>query len=75
MIPQLYLGVLCDYINCLFAFDDLTDEGGLRKDGNGTKKASDIIMNALSHPFTYETEFRCGQVFCRSVPSMCFIPL
>ncbi|KAG8908273.1 hypothetical protein FRB99_007806 [Tulasnella sp. 403] len=55
--------VLCDYINCLFAFDDLTDEGGLRKDGTGTKKASDIIMNALHHPFAYQTEFRCGQVF------------
>ncbi|KAG8980783.1 hypothetical protein FRB90_007487 [Tulasnella sp. 427] len=55
--------VLCDYINCLFAFDDLTDEGGLRKDGSGTKKASDIIMNALAHPFSFETEFRCGRVF------------
>lgn len=55
--------VLCDYINTLFAYDDLTDEGGLRKDGDGTRKASDIIMNAIAHPFTYETEFRCGQVF------------
>ncbi|KAG8926677.1 hypothetical protein FRC03_011428 [Tulasnella sp. 419] len=55
--------VLCDFINCLFAFDDLTDEGGLRKDNKGTRKASDIIMNSLWHPFTYKTEFRCGQVF------------
>lgn len=64
----MFLGVLCDYINTLFAYDDLTDEGGLRKDGDGTRKASDIIMNAIAHPFTYETEFRCGQVFSRLVP-------
>lgn len=57
------LGVLCDFDNALFAFDDLCDEGGLRADGNGTKKAADIIMNALHHPFTYQTEFRCGKIF------------
>jgi len=55
--------VLCDFINCLFCFDDLTDEGGLRKDERGTRKASDIVMNSLFHPFTYDTEFKCGKVF------------
>ncbi|KAG9019249.1 hypothetical protein FRB90_004811 [Tulasnella sp. 427] len=55
--------ILCDYINALFAFDDLTDEGALRKDGDGTKKASDIVMNALCHPETYETSFKVGKVF------------
>ncbi|KAG8873853.1 hypothetical protein FRB97_006409 [Tulasnella sp. 331] len=55
--------VLCDFDNALFAFDDLCDEGGLRADGNGTKKAADIIMSALHYPFTYETEFRCGKIF------------
>ncbi len=55
-----FTGVLCDFDNALFAWDDLTDEGGLRKDGSGTKKAADIIMNSLHYPFTYETEFKCG---------------
>jgi hypothetical protein len=55
--------VLCDYINCLFAFDDLTDEGGLRMDADGTRKASDIVMNALRQPYTYQTPFKIGRVF------------
>ncbi|KAG8923915.1 hypothetical protein FRC02_010804 [Tulasnella sp. 418] len=55
--------ILCDYINCLFAFDDLTDEGGLRKDGDGTEKAWHIVMRALRDPFHYETPFKCGKIF------------
>jgi len=55
--------VLCDFINCLFAFDDLTDEGGLRVDADGTRRASDIVMGALCSPHTYETRFKIGRVF------------
>ncbi|KAG8902020.1 hypothetical protein FRB99_004869 [Tulasnella sp. 403] len=54
--------VLCDFINCLFAFDDITDEGYLRKDGDGTKSAIDIVMDALRHPATYQTEFKVAKV-------------
>lgn len=57
--------ILCDYINALFAFDDLTDEGSLRKDGEGTRRASDIVMNALCSPKTYKTSFKVGNVFAR----------
>lgn len=58
----MFAGILCDFINCLFAFDDLTDEGGLRKDDDGTKRANQIVMNALMDPFCYTTEFRVGEV-------------
>jgi len=54
--------ILCDYINCLFAFDDLTDEGGLRKDEDGTRRAADIVMCVLRQPDTYKTEFKVGEV-------------
>ena len=55
--------VLCDYFNILFAFDDLTDEGGLRMDADGTRKASNIVMGALCSPHTYKTQFKLGRVF------------
>ena len=55
--------VLCDYFNILFAFDDLADEGGLRVDADGTRRASDIVMAALSSPYTYKTNFKLGRVF------------
>lgn len=57
--------LLCDFINALFAFDDLTDEGALRVDGQGTRKAVDIVMSALYDPTGYETTFRVGKVFAR----------
>lgn len=57
--------ILCDYINALFAFDDLTDEGALRKDGDGTRKASDIVMKALHDPKAFKTPFKVGNVFSR----------
>lgn len=60
--------VLCDYINALFAFDDLTDEGALRKDGDGALAASNIVMKALEEPDAFVTPFRVGQVFSRLVP-------
>lgn len=55
--------ILCDYINALFAFDDLTDEGVLRKDGQGTRKASDLVMDALRNPGAYSNDFKVGKVF------------
>ncbi|KAG8868414.1 hypothetical protein FRB97_007559, partial [Tulasnella sp. 331] len=55
--------LLCDYINALFAYDDLADEGGLRKDGEGTRKAADIIMECLRSPTTHNTPFKIGKVF------------
>ena len=55
--------LLCDYFNILFAFDDLADEGGLRMDADGTRKASEIVMGALSSPYTYKTKFKLGHVF------------
>ncbi|KAG8855037.1 hypothetical protein FRB96_007232 [Tulasnella sp. 330] len=55
--------LLCDYINALFAYDDLADEGGLRKDGDGTRKAADIIMQCLRSPTTHSTPFKIGKVF------------
>lgn len=59
---MLYLeGVLCDFINCLFAFDDLTDEGHLKKDGEGTRKASDVFMEALRYPEIPQTGFKVGE--------------
>ncbi|KAG8898776.1 hypothetical protein FRB99_007176 [Tulasnella sp. 403] len=55
--------IICDFIHALFAFDDLTDEGALFKDSDATKRAADIVMNALWHPYTYETGFKVGKVF------------
>ncbi|KAG8867912.1 hypothetical protein FRB97_002892 [Tulasnella sp. 331] len=55
--------LLCDYINALFAYDDLADEGGLRKDGDGTRKAADIIMQCLRSTTTHNTPFKIGKVF------------
>ncbi|KAG8966577.1 hypothetical protein FRC03_011633 [Tulasnella sp. 419] len=54
--------ILCDFINCLFAFDDLTDEGGLRMDTNGTSKASTIVMKVLKDPHASATTFKVGKV-------------
>ncbi|KAG8900686.1 hypothetical protein FRC00_011755 [Tulasnella sp. 408] len=53
--------VLCDFINSLFAFDDLMDEEHLVRDVHGTKAVMDIAMNALWHPETYQTDFQVGQ--------------
>jgi len=55
--------ITCVYFNILFAFDDLTDEGGLRMDADGTRKASDIVMGAFFSPHTYETTFKLGRLF------------
>ncbi|KAG9039883.1 hypothetical protein FRB95_004355 [Tulasnella sp. JGI-2019a] len=55
--------LLCDYINALFAYDDLADEGGLRKDGDGALKAAGIIMDCLRHSTTHDTPFKVGKIF------------
>ncbi|KAG8986735.1 hypothetical protein FRB93_005170 [Tulasnella sp. JGI-2019a] len=61
--------LLCDYINALFAYDDLADEGGLRIDGDGAQKAAEIIMECLRHPTVHNTPFKIGKVFSRRVLS------
>lgn len=53
--------VLCDFINSLFAFDDLMDEEHLVRDVHGTRAVMDIAMNGLWHPETYQTDFQVGQ--------------
>ena len=60
---ELRFRILCDYFNCLYAFDDLTDEGGLREDADLTQRAADIVMDSLRSPYTYETTFKLGRVF------------
>jgi len=60
---ELRFRILCDYFNCLYAFDDLTDEGGLREDADRTQRAADIVMDSLRSPYTYETTFKLGRVF------------
>lgn len=57
--------VLCDFINALFAFDDLMDEEHLVRDVDGTKAVMDIAMNALWHPESFTTQFRIGQAVQR----------
>ncbi|KAG8985178.1 hypothetical protein FRB93_006065 [Tulasnella sp. JGI-2019a] len=51
----------CDFMSWLFAFDDLTDDGGLRENIEGTKKAAQIMMQALKNPKTFRTEFKVGE--------------
>ncbi|KAG8908272.1 hypothetical protein FRB99_007805 [Tulasnella sp. 403] len=51
----------CDFMSWLFAFDDLTDDGGLRENIEGTKKAAQIMMQALRNPKTFRTEFKVGE--------------
>ncbi|KAG9014251.1 hypothetical protein FRB94_013561 [Tulasnella sp. JGI-2019a] len=51
----------CDFMSWLFAFDDLTDDGGLRENIDGMKKAAKIMMDALRNPKTYKTEFKVGE--------------
>lgn len=58
--------LLCDYINVLFAYDDLADEGALRLDGEGARRAAEVIMEVLNDT-ERETPFKCGRVFARWV--------
>ncbi|KAG8941644.1 hypothetical protein FRC04_004130 [Tulasnella sp. 424] len=51
----------CDFMSWLFAFDDLTDDGGLRENVEGSKKAAWIMMQALKYPKTFKTEFKVGE--------------
>ncbi|KIO32334.1 hypothetical protein M407DRAFT_214286 [Tulasnella calospora MUT 4182] len=51
----------CDFMSWLFAFDDLTDDGGLRENIEGSKKAAWIMMQALKYPKTFKTEFKVGE--------------
>ncbi|KAG8995769.1 hypothetical protein FRB94_011659 [Tulasnella sp. JGI-2019a] len=53
--------VLCDFINALFAFDDLMDEEHLVRDPSGTKKAIDALMNAFWHHDTHKPGFKLAQ--------------
>lgn len=55
----------CDFMSWLFAFDDLTDDGGLRENIDGTKKAAQIMMQALRNPKTFRTEFKVGETLRR----------
>ncbi|CAE6445271.1 unnamed protein product [Rhizoctonia solani] len=47
-----------DFILWLFAFDDMTDEGGLRDNVERVKQAVDITMNALRNPDGPEPKFK-----------------
>lgn len=47
----------CDYINVLFAFDDVEDDGDLKEDIAGTRIAVDLIMRALTAPDVVQTKF------------------
>lgn len=49
----------------LFAFDDLTDDGGLRENIEGTRMANQIMMDALRNPKEYRTEFKVGETLRR----------
>ncbi|KAJ3169371.1 hypothetical protein HDU87_000646 [Geranomyces variabilis] len=51
----------CDFINWLFAFDDLTDDGDLRKNLAGTKKVAEIMVRALEDPHNAKTDFAVGE--------------
>ena len=62
---QTHLRNCCDFMSWLFAFDDLTDDGGLRENIQGTKKAAEIMMQALRQPKTFKTEFKVGETLRR----------
>ncbi|KDQ10835.1 hypothetical protein BOTBODRAFT_115253 [Botryobasidium botryosum FD-172 SS1] len=47
----------CDYINALFAFDDVIDDGDLKEDIEGAKAAADIVMASLMNPKTCKPTF------------------
>ncbi|KAG9009826.1 hypothetical protein FRB93_005097 [Tulasnella sp. JGI-2019a] len=64
----------CDFMSWLFAFDDLTDDGGLRENIDGMKKAAKIMMDALRNPKTYKTEFKVGETLRRSVSHRAALP-
>ncbi|KAG8979837.1 hypothetical protein FRB94_010944 [Tulasnella sp. JGI-2019a] len=51
----------CDFMSWLFAFDDLTDDGGLRQNIEGMRKAAYVSMQALRNPKTFRTEFKVGE--------------
>jgi len=55
----------CDFMSWLFAFDDLTDDGGLRENIEGTRMANQIMMDALRNPKEYRTEFKVGETLRR----------
>ncbi|KAG8905006.1 hypothetical protein FRB99_000879 [Tulasnella sp. 403] len=55
--------LLCDFLNCLYAFDDITDEGNLRMDGDGTRTAADVIRASLVHPEHFDSDLMVGKVF------------
>ncbi|KAG9009834.1 hypothetical protein FRB93_005105 [Tulasnella sp. JGI-2019a] len=58
---HVHLRNCCDFMSWLFAFDDLTDDGGLRENIEGMKTAAKITMDALRNPKTYKTEFKVGE--------------
>lgn len=47
-----------DFILWLFAFDDMTDEGGLRDSVEGVKMAIDVTMNVLRNPDAPAPKFK-----------------
>ncbi|KAG8917205.1 hypothetical protein FRC03_004894 [Tulasnella sp. 419] len=51
----------CDFMNWLFAFDDLSDDGGLRENIDGMKLAAEITVKSLRDPKNFRTTFKVGQ--------------
>ncbi|KAG8728173.1 hypothetical protein FRC10_005242 [Ceratobasidium sp. 414] len=47
-----------DFVQWVFAFDDMIDKEGLRDDINGIKLAVDVTMNVLRNPDTAHPKFK-----------------
>jgi hypothetical protein len=63
----------CDYINCLFAFDDVEDDGDLKENIEGTRIAVDLVIRALRDPKGLKTSFQPAQMLARSVTFFHFV--
>jgi hypothetical protein len=47
----------CDYINLLFVFDDVADDGDLKNSSERTRIAVDLLIKALHEPKGFKTSF------------------
>lgn len=52
----------CDFMSMLYAFDDLTDDGGLRGSVQGARNAADQVMLALKNPSSAKLDFKVAAI-------------
>lgn len=56
--------ICCDFMNWLFSFDDLADDGDLKDDVGGMEKAARVSMQVLREK-TCETDFKFAKILHR----------